>query len=1758
MKIANVIQPKSLYEQDAATDTTNPIDKFSNKVHLPEITVASIAGFFLLPSTMKIVKKVLWRAIPGLGAVLQTGTTWDLATQGKWSDAFLSAGLTALNIGQVFGYALGGAPGAAATLAEISGQLYLYRIPLIKAYYEYAEDMDVSQVPDEELEAAASTLIGLMAEKLAKDVGEGILDAIGMGSDVEDEATTDTVAPTDSTKNTTRSGAAAPSTPTNTPAVKPQTVAPTTTTPAVKPQPVTATTAAPTSVAAKPTPTKMVPPDYDNLSFRKAFASARALAKKIDPENPGAFSFTWKGKPYQTNIKGERFIPTSKQRQLLIPQSATELSEAVGADTALSIWGKISKLFKGADEAGDVAGTAAKGADEVGDAAVSGSKALPTEHIIDDVKYTYDAASGKWLDPTHLAVGGKGFAQVPEASLAGRELYKIRSTKIDAAADAAASAGKTAGPTSSAPPKITPEVQALLRKKPPESWTVAELTSLGLKLEDVPFLSAARSVGLDIAATADEIVKAPWYRSWSKLVHVTKFVSNNLLMFALLSALPVADALVKQRQLDKNDPNYQRRLTEIWAECIAKIGAEATAAILGAAIARKLVGTVTANNKAKWVAGLVGWFAGLTAEQIYIDPHIESIVQKASNFITGTTIPRGQVIDPATGKPQTNADGTPVNYGDVTNNPLYKKAYNWAVKSGYTGSGPARFAMMIYKQGPNGPLVNQLNETILVGWLYKQLQESNNARRTINIHNSIKSILAERSNADAIERVAFSLLESGIFNEDANNDNFMTNVTAAIAANTKGDKVGAQKALDAAKLNNPATGTDQANQQKMLDQLAKANPSLAVPNTNPNSTQNQPTNPNATQTNMEEAGGIGGGVSGGTIQGQQVGANSAEIIQAYNEFAAQYPAAKFLLDILPVTGTATSIIDASQDLRNGKYGEAAINILGAIPGFKIGKYLTRGLQNTVHAVNKGAQAVNLGNAASNYNSNTAGSATSNTAPQPDMVAPILESPKMGDHVMLELADGRVIVAPISELRGNSMIVTLDETGHQWLDESPSHDALKIGDGTQSISSTAQFWNTMVDSLTSDTPMGWAQLFVNLQDTTGHVARTMPHQWANIWRQQHIALGDELTRGDMTTWVKEVESAIDNSGLTESSLDPAGSSELCNMLDSKDAAMLAVWMTSHAGSKGISVAKFAKDTAVQSGLPANHWWGKIKNLVNENADPYSMEKRYYIVRKTSSAAPADGISGFHRKSEADKKLATMKNPDQYMVRAIDSTKLPKDEMTESRRSSDINFSPEDIAVIADMTDLEDAKKHAIRLITRNSRRPMTVDKIRWFKHHINNSKSVRALTKMMYDMLLSGEGLSVIGTVSGMNPNSYQQTFKEAYGNDYLNSIIESNQQEFDKFITTGEIDSTGDLYNELYEYFANDMDPDLRQDYDAQFDYIIGKLCELKYARMLNAPKTVVVRGILDDYRNNKFDSENLRNIVTMFRQAGHDWPELDVMAQSASSGDKLKENDEDEEQLYKEDALSYMLGLYDALNRRNIPLVISMLAELGELYQEKGVYLTHVEDDAYYEARKLQRISGLLEHNRSYIINGLLELIKQRGETHSIANIISVLDYYGIDWTELELMDLLDAPSKNDAIRSLLAAYKDGTDPGNINNIIDIFKQFGYNWPELDVIKQSASNGLDEAEYKGKTVPLSKPIRTSPSEGGKFKVYVKDPKTGNIKMVRFGDTTGLSIKRDDPKRRKNYRARHHCENPGPKTKANYWSCKMWTAKPVGKILKGK
>lgn len=98
-----------------------------------------------------------------------------------------------------------------------------------------------------------------------------------------------------------------------------------------------------------------------------------------------------------------------------------------------------------------------------------------------------------------------------------------------------------------------------------------------------------------------------------------------------------------------------------------------------------------------------------------------------------------------------------------------------------------------------------------------------------------------------------------------------------------------------------------------------------------------------------------------------------------------------------------------------------------------------------------------------------------------------------------------------------------------------------------------------------------------------------------------------------------------------------------------------------------------------------------------------------------------------------------------------------------------------------------------------------------------------------------------------------------------------------------------------------------------------------------------------------------------------------------------------------------------------------------------------------------------------------------------------------------------------------------------------EFFEAYGEMWFNED-------EQLDEAEYRGRKVPLGKPMR---GDVKKFKVYVKDPSTGNIKKVNFGDPN-MRIKKSNPARRKSFRARHNCANPGPRTKARYWSCRKW------------
>ena len=120
-------------------------------------------------------------------------------------------------------------------------------------------------------------------------------------------------------------------------------------------------------------------------------------------------------------------------------------------------------------------------------------------------------------------------------------------------------------------------------------------------------------------------------------------------------------------------------------------------------------------------------------------------------------------------------------------------------------------------------------------------------------------------------------------------------------------------------------------------------------------------------------------------------------------------------------------------------------------------------------------------------------------------------------------------------------------------------------------------------------------------------------------------------------------------------------------------------------------------------------------------------------------------------------------------------------------------------------------------------------------------------------------------------------------------------------------------------------------------------------------------------------------------------------------------------------------------------------------------------------------------------------------------------------------------------------------------------FNEVEFGLAKIDLLKVGISElemdqdieDIDYSEAEKKT--LNKPFRLPSGSKKKFGVYVKNTK-GNTVMVKFGDPN-MEIKRDDPDRRRNFRARHQCDtNPGPKHKARYWSCRFWSKKPVNKM----
>ena len=162
---------------------------------------------------------------------------------------------------------------------------------------------------------------------------------------------------------------------------------------------------------------------------------------------------------------------------------------------------------------------------------------------------------------------------------------------------------------------------------------------------------------------------------------------------------------------------------------------------------------------------------------------------------------------------------------------------------------------------------------------------------------------------------------------------------------------------------------------------------------------------------------------------------------------------------------------------------------------------------------------------------------------------------------------------------------------------------------------------------------------------------------------------------------------------------------------------------------------------------------------------------------------------------------------------------------------------------------------------------------------------------------------------------------------------------------------------------------------------------------------------------------------------------------------------------------------------------------------------------------------------------------------------------------TEKQLKDLMKMRNKKESVDeargTCWVGYQqvgmkkkgDRMVPNCVKEITEIYyeengKGYGYTFEHIK------ENDLNEAEYQGRKVKLGKIMQ---GDTKKFKVYVKNPK-GNVVKVNFGQggssasKTGgtMRIRKSNPKARANFRARHNCDNPGPRHKARYWSCKKW------------
>jgi len=223
--------------------------------------------------------------------------------------------------------------------------------------------------------------------------------------------------------------------------------------------------------------------------------------------------------------------------------------------------------------------------------------------------------------------------------------------------------------------------------------------------------------------------------------------------------------------------------------------------------------------------------------------------------------------------------------------------------------------------------------------------------------------------------------------------------------------------------------------------------------------------------------------------------------------------------------------------------------------------------------------------------------------------------------------------------------------------------------------------------------------------------------------------------------------------------------------------------------------------------------------------------------------------------------------------------------------------------------------------------------------------------------------------------------------------------------------------------------------------------------------------------------------------------------------------------------------------------------AQAREQFDEDMDEMSEPTQDAFEELKDYAETSGGIDKEE---FEKAAYLVKAMGKPHLKDKAEGMLD---------DLIGKMDSDPRDKVIQ-VLARHIDLTFLKNLLNEGKV-KEMLLDMEELTDEEFKAEYGmskaeakekfnLDEAEYQGREVTLNKPTR---GDVKKFKVYVKDPKTGNVKKVNFGHggtsakkagQKTMKIKKSNPARRKSFRARHNCDNPGPKTKARYWSCRAW------------